>query len=113
MNGMLSASMFNAPPPRADGAIDNTVVAYEWGHYLHLRQVKGCSSQQCGAESEGWGDYNAAQMIVRPGDNLDGTFALWIYAKGADRNAGYFVSAAPYSTDMTKNPLPSNTSRTA
>src|SRR5262249_25008998 len=65
---MATATMSNDPSPRSDGTIDNTVVAHEWGHYLHLRQVTSCGNQQCGAESEGWGDYNAAQMLIRQGD---------------------------------------------
>jgi hypothetical protein len=47
-----------------DGTIDNTVVAHEWGHYLHHRLVP-CGSASCGGMSEGWADFNALMMVVR------------------------------------------------
>ena len=87
-----------------DGAIDNTIVAHEWGHYLHHR-LADCGLQQCGAMSEGWGDFIALHTIARAGDNLNGTFALATYATSAfDPNSAYFgIRRVPYSVDFTKN----------
>jgi len=90
-----------------DGTIDNTVVAHEWGHYLHHRLVT-CGSLSCGGMSEGWADFNALFMSVREGDSFDGrVFPLAQYAAaGLLPDAAYFgIRRAPYSTDMTKNPF--------
>jgi len=90
-----------------DGTIDNTVVAHEWGHYLHMRNVL-CGSQSCGGMSEGWADFNAIMMVVKDGD----TFGTNVYpmaqyaAAGLSLNAGYFgIRRAPYSESHMKNPF--------
>ena len=61
--------------PERDGDLDNTVIAHEWGHYLHHR-LAICGAQQCGGMSEGWGDFNALMMMLREGDNRDGVYAM-------------------------------------
>lgn len=104
-NGAVTTTLARAASVDRDGTIDNTVVAHEWGHYLHLRLV-ACGSPTCGAESEGWADFNASLMAVRPGDSLTGTYASAQYATGSFFDPGYFgIRRYPYSTDMTKNPL--------
>jgi MYXO-CTERM domain-containing protein len=56
--------------------------------------------------SEGWADFNALLMVVRPGDNLNGTFGAGIYAPRFIGDSGYFgIRRFPYSVDMSKNPL--------
>src|SRR4029079_12002822 len=89
-----------------DGTIDNAVIAHEWGHYLHHR-LESCGNKQCRGMSEGWGDFNALQMVVRPGDDLDGTFALTIYAavSFSDSPTYYGIRRLPYTTDLVKNPF--------
>lgn len=85
-----------------DGAIDNTVVSHEWGHYFHHRLSSCESTLQCAAMSEGWGDFMSIHEMVREGDDLSGTFAGGIYVTGDP----YFgIRRYPYSTDKTKNPL--------
>jgi MYXO-CTERM domain-containing protein len=90
----------------ADGTIDNGTIAHEWGHYWHHRLVS-CGSDQCRAMSEGWGDFVALHMIVRPGDALvDTTFNGGDYGDRAFDGAAYFgVRRYPYSTSLAKNPL--------
>jgi hypothetical protein len=87
-----------------DGGIDNTVIAHEWGHYLHHR-LADCGQLQCGAMSEGWGDFIALHTIARDGDNLNGTYGLATYATiPFDPNSAYFgIRRVPYSVDFTKN----------
>jgi large repetitive protein len=105
MNGPVTATLTNSGSVDRDGTIDNSVVAHEWGHYLHLRQVS-CGSTMCSGQSEGWADFNALMMVVRPGDKLDGTYALTQYATVAFPDPGYFgIRRYPYSTDMSKEPL--------
>lgn len=101
----VTATLTRTTSVRPDGTIDNTVVAHEWGHYLHNRLVY-CSTNQCGGESEGWGDFIALTLTVRENDNLDGTYTSSIYAPMAFPNAGYFGDRRyPYSVNLEKNPL--------
>jgi large repetitive protein len=103
--GTVTVTMKREGGVQADGTIDNLVVAHEWGHYLHHRLVL-CGLNQCGAESEGWGDFLALTTSVREGDDLDGTFADSVYASQAFTDAAYFgIRRMPYTVDMTKNPL--------
>lgn len=89
-----------------DGTIDNGIVAHEWGHFIHHRLVS-CGSNQCGGESEGWGDFIALMLAVDEGDDVAaGTFAAAIYSTEIFGDAGYFgIRRFPYSRDMTKNGL--------
>ncbi|WP_394849511.1 M36 family metallopeptidase [Pendulispora brunnea] len=105
--GAVQGSIFRGPEVLHDGTIDNTIIAHEWGHYLHHRLVV-CGSLSCGGMSEGWADFNALMMSIRPGDSFDGrVFPLAQYAAaGLFPNASYFgIRRAPYSTDMAKNPF--------
>jgi hypothetical protein len=90
-----------------DGDLDNTVVAHEWGHYLHHRLANCGNSLQCAGMSEGWGDFNALLMMVRDGDNRDGTYAEGPYALAdGTPDVSYFgIRRFPYSRDRTKNDL--------
>ena len=88
-----------------DGDLDNTVVAHEWGHYLHHR-LAACSAQQCGGMSEGWGDFNALLMMLRDGDNRDGAYpeAVYALADGTPNSAYFGIRRFPYSRDRSKDP---------
>jgi hypothetical protein len=96
-----------------DGDFDNAIIAHEWGHYLHHRLASCEVTSQCTAMSEGWGDFNALLMMLRPTDGRDGTFGTGLYALTAGGfsqfgfvEPGYFgIRRFPYSTDRTKNGL--------
>jgi len=104
-NGPVTARLERVVAPERDGALDNTVVAHEWGHYLHHRLAR-CSTHQCRAMSEGFGDFSSLFMIVREGDDLSRTYGRAIYAGRARRDSGYFGNRRyPYSTSLSKNPL--------
>ena len=86
-----------------DGTIDNMIVAHEWGHFIHHRLVD-CGNNQCRAQSEGWGDFNALLMMLREGDDLDGVYAGTTYANFDV--SGYFgIRRVPYSVNTEKNAL--------
>jgi hypothetical protein len=106
-NGAQTGTMLRSSSVDRDGSIDNTIVAHEWGHYLHLRLVTACGNTQCGAMSEGWADFIALQMVVRQGDNLGGVFPLSVYSTISfpDDPAYFGIRRFPYSVDTTKNPL--------
>lgn len=103
--GTVTAHLTRGVETQHDGTIDNTVVAHEWGHYLHHRLVI-CGSQSCGGMSEGWADFNALLHVIRDGDTFtDKAYALAQYASaGLGQNYAYFgIRRAPYSTSMTQN----------
>ncbi len=105
LSSTVTATLSRMTGVRPDGTIDNTVVTHEWGHYLHNRLVY-CSTNQCGGEGEGWGDFVALTLMVRENDNLDGTYTSSVYAPVAFPNAGYFGDRRyPYSVNLQKNPL--------
>ena len=39
-----------------DGTLDSTLIAHEYGHYLHHR-LSLCGNAICRAMREGWGDF--------------------------------------------------------
>jgi len=92
---------------KRDGSIDSTVVAHEWGHYLHMRLQDGQSRQYLGM-SEGWGDFNSLFMSVREGDDFAGrAYPMAQYAAGGfdARSTYYGIRRAPYSVEYTINPF--------
>jgi large repetitive protein len=104
-SGTVTARMFRDTGTGRSGAIDNMVVAHEWGHYLHHR-LSNCGSFQCAALSEGWADFNALHNSLQGIDDPDGTYALGIYAPRLIGDSGYFgIRRFPYSVDQTKNAL--------
>ena len=104
-----------------DGTIDNQIVAHEWGHYLSNRLIgdgSGLTATQARGMGEGWSDFLAILLEVRPDDvatpsnatwnglYLNGTFALSGGIDGGENQSYYFgVRRAPYSTDLSKNAL--------
>src|SRR6185295_9673824 len=70
-------------------------------------RLANCVSGPCNGMSEGWGDFNALLMMLREGDNRDGTYAMGPYAlDDGSFDSGYFgIRRFPYSTDRTKNAL--------
>jgi hypothetical protein len=101
-----------------DGTIDNQIVAHEWAHYLSNRLVgnaTGLSNQQGRGMGEGWSDFNALLMTVRPEDALapanasySGVYVMSGYATvriTPFQNHYFGIRRLPYSTDMTKNAL--------
>lgn len=104
-----------------DGAIDNQLVAHEWGHYLTARLVgdaNGLSPSQARGLAEGWSDFVSLLLTVREDDTGNPGNATWngvypigtyTYSGGADggNNDGYYFGhrRVPYSTDFAKNAL--------
>jgi hypothetical protein len=100
-----------------DGDFDNQIVAHEWGHYISNRLVAngaGLGTNMGSGLGEGWGDFHAMLITVRPEDvtqpgnaNWNGVYGLGGYASGAFSPDGYYfgVRRYPYSTDVTKDPL--------
>ncbi|MEM9488947.1 MAG: M36 family metallopeptidase, partial [Myxococcota bacterium] len=96
-NGTVEATMDRLSGPVRDGTIDNAIVAHEWGHYIHFR-LTSCQStaQQCRAQSEGWGDFISLHMMVRPGDDLSGSYAMAYYSTISLGDNYFGVRRVPY-----------------
>ncbi len=118
----VTARMTRDNAPDRDGDLDLTIVAHEWGHYISNRLIAdsaGLSNNQGGSMGEGWGDFHALLMIVRPEDamvpgnaSFEGAYPVAGYSVGGGangpvaNNGPYFgLRRYPYSTDFAKNPL--------
>lgn len=101
-----------------DGSLDNQIVFHEWGHFISNRLIgnaAGLNNQQGGSMGEGWGDFLAMMLTVRPDDTATpsnatwgGVYSLATYATSGvpydgSTNHGYYIGIrrTPYSTDMT------------
>ncbi|MDF2698388.1 MAG: family peptidase, partial [Labilithrix sp.] len=105
LGGAPVATMVRDIGIERDSTLDNTIVAHEWGHLLHMRLVD-CASPQCRAQSEGWADFIALHTMVRENDAIDGTFAVAGYASYVLGDSAYYgIRRAPYSRAPTKNAL--------
>lgn len=104
--GPVTLTVHREVGTEVDGALDATLVAHEFGHYLHHR-LSLCSNTMCRAMSEGWGDFIALMLIAREGDDLMGAFPFSVYAtQGFANDPGYYgIRRAPYSADFAINSL--------
>ncbi len=107
LGGTVSAQMKRIISPEHEGAIDNSVVAHEWCHYMHVRLVGFPSGKQADGQGEGWGDFLALHTGSHATNNFaTGTFAVAQYSTVSYDDAGYHgVRRMPTTRDMTKNPL--------
>jgi hypothetical protein len=106
--GPVTVELHSAPfGVERDGDLDSGVSGHEWAHYLHHRLAVCTNGPQCGAMSEGWGDFNGLLLQLREGDNRNSTYAQGSYADATGTaNAAYFsIRRFPYSRDHMKNPL--------
>jgi hypothetical protein len=115
--GTVNLTLTRQASLRRDGTIDNQIVAHEWGHFISNRLIgnaAGISTQQAAGMGEGWGDFLAMLITVRPEDigfpanaNWTGAYGAGAYAlhsSVAATNAYYFgIRRVPYSTDFNKN----------
>lgn len=108
----VSMHLRRAAVPDLDGTIDAGIVAHEFFHYVSNRLVGdavGLSNNQGRSMGEGWSDFSAMLLQVRAADTQVPTNTQW---EGAYSMGGYLLGSnyfgirrAPYSIDMTKNPL--------
>lgn len=74
--GTVSARMERVNGVDRDGTIDNTVIAHEWGHYISNRLIynaSGLATNMANGLGEGWADFHAMLMMVKPEDALIST----------------------------------------
>ncbi len=104
--GTCNAALHRQQFQELDGSLDSTLIAHEFGHYVHHR-LSECSNQMCGAMSEGWGDFLALLLLARDGDDLDGAYPFSVYTTQSFSGdpAYYGIRRAPYSVNTDINAL--------
>ncbi|HEY5949042.1 MAG TPA: M36 family metallopeptidase [Kofleriaceae bacterium] len=104
--GTVTATMHRKQFQELEGSLDSTLIAHEFGHYIHHR-LSFCENKMCRAMSEGWGDFSALLLLAREGDNLDGAFPFSVYTtQSFSSDPAYFgIRRAPYSVDFAINSL--------
>lgn len=103
LNGPLVADLSGLTTPDRDVALDNLVIAHEYGHYIHHRLVAAGNLQSL-AQSEGWSDFIALHLALRPDDDLAGAYGHASYIAPAG-GPWFGLRRFTYSTDTSKNPL--------
>jgi hypothetical protein len=104
--GAVTATMKRALGPDLEGTLDASIVAHEFGHYLHHRLTQ-CNTTFCSAMSEGWADFVALLAIAREGDDLDKAYPMAVYStQSFAGDSVYFgIRRAPYSVNPAINGL--------
>lgn len=94
------------PNPDIDMALDNGIVAHEYGHGISTRLTGGPGNVNClnNAEQmgEGWSDWIALIMLMEVGDAGPDARGLGTYYLGQPPN-GPGIRLAPYSTNLGVN----------
>src|SRR5690554_2601416 len=91
-----------------DGSFDNGIIAHEYGHGISTRLTGGPSTNCLGGilnkeqMGEGWSDWFALMLTMKPGDQAEDARGMGTYAVGQPTNA-LGIRLAPYSTDFAIN----------
>ena len=120
-NQTVTVRLQGFPATERSSALDNTVIAHEWGHYISNRLIgnaNGLTSNHARGLGEGWGDFHALLMMVRPEDINVPSNANWMgvfggvagYSLGVGdfdpfNTAYYGLRRYPYSVNEARNPL--------
>jgi hypothetical protein len=110
--GTVTAHMLLQFAPDRDGTMDIQIMAHEFFHYVSNRLVGdalGLDNSQGGGMGEGWSDFNAMLLTVRPEDALvagndkyQGAYPLSAYVED---NQYFGIRRYPYSTNLNVDPL--------
>ncbi len=101
----VTVTMKREPSKDLDGALDDQIVSHEWGHVLSNRLIadgSGLDTNMAGGLGEGWADFSAQLVTVRPDDALVAANAGWngvypsaTYATGGGRGVLLRYPARP------------------
>ncbi|HUM71620.1 MAG TPA: M36 family metallopeptidase, partial [Chloroflexota bacterium] len=106
VNPRMQMCIWTLSTPHRDGALDNSVVAHEYGHGITSRMVGGPSNVGCVSNAEamieGWADWQALIMTMENGDQGTDSRGLGTYVLNQPPS-GVGLRPSPYTTDMTVN----------
>ncbi|KAI2617344.1 Fungalysin metallopeptidase-domain-containing protein [Hypomontagnella submonticulosa] len=105
-NGRMRMYIWTQSNPYRDCAFEAGVIIHEYSHGLSNRLTGGPANSNClnalesGGMGEGWGDFFATAIRLKPGDTRTTDYSLgaWVY----DDPAG--IRTYLYSTSLTVNP---------
>ncbi|PWY96109.1 extracellular elastinolytic metallo proteinase [Aspergillus sclerotioniger CBS 115572] len=105
--GRMRMQIWTWSIPKRDGAFDFGLIIHEYTHGLSNRLTGGPANTKCltglepGGMGEGWGDFMATALRLKPNDTrlTDYTMSPW----ASNKQAG--IRDYPYSTSLTTNPL--------
>ncbi|OBX23694.1 MULTISPECIES: T9SS-dependent M36 family metallopeptidase [Bizionia] len=106
----VNVTLQGPSPFMLDGSLDNGIVAHEYGHGISNRLTGGAFQTTCLTNAtqmgEGWSDWFAMMLTIKPGDAGDDARAAVTYSLGQP-NDGPGLPDRPYrySTDMSENPF--------
>ncbi len=90
-----------------DSALDNGIIAHEYGHGISLRLTGGRNNANCLNNTEqmgeGWSDFYGLIMTIEPGDSRTDSRPIGSYVTSQPVN-GTGIRSFPYSTDFNINP---------
>jgi len=99
----LNVTLQDYPVFQLDGSFDNSIVSHEYGHGISNRLTGGASNTSCMNNpeqmGEGWSDWFALMMTIKPGDTGELGRGIATYASGQNIN-GVGIRPAQYSTDF-------------
>ncbi len=104
--GRMQMYRWTYTSPERDSDLDNGVIAHEYTHGISTRLVGGPANSSClgNAEQmgEGWSDYFALMMTMKPGDQATDARGMGTYLLGQPVSGGG-IRPAPYSTSFAVN----------
>ena len=105
--GNVNANIKNEPTGflNSDGDFDNGIIAHEYTHGISTRLVGGGAGMSGSAEQpgEGWSDWTALMMQIKPGDTRYDARGIGTFAENQATD-GRGIRQYKYSTDMSVNP---------
>lgn len=105
-NPRMQMFIWTFTTPSRDAAFDNSIVAHEYGHGISSRLTGGPANPNCLANPEamleGWSDWQAVLLTMRPGDTATTNRPMGTYALGQPPTGGG-IRPAPYTTNFAVN----------
>lgn len=105
-NGRMRMYIWNRTEPNRDCSFEAGVVIHEYTHGLSNRLTGGPANSNClsiqeaSGMGEGWSDFYATAIRLKPGDTRATNYAMGSWIAGNPRGIRTYL----YSTDQTVNP---------
>ncbi len=105
-NPRMQMYLWDYTSPERDGDLDSGIIAHEYGHGISNRLIGGPSNERCLENDqqmgEGWSDWQALIMTMKPGDTGPQGRGIGTYGYGQPPD-GLGIRPARYSTDLAVN----------